>query len=80
LLEREYGVVIRSASQEIQATVVNDDEATLLNVAPYSPALLVERLVHSAGGDVIEHSKSLYRADRYSFEVNVARDSGEAGR
>lgn len=80
VLEREYGVVIRSASQQIQATVVTDDEATLLNVAPYSPALLVERQVQSADAEVIEHSKSLYRADRYSFEVNVARESGEAVR
>jgi GntR family transcriptional regulator len=80
VLEREYGVVIRSASQQIQATVVTEAEATLLNVAPFSPALLVERQVQAATGEVIEHSKSLYRADRYSFEVNVARETSETDR
>jgi GntR family transcriptional regulator len=79
VLEAEYGIVIRSAAQQILATVVTDDEAMLLNVAPYSPALLVERQVQSTVGTVIELSKSLYRADRYSFEVNVAREATVAG-
>jgi GntR family transcriptional regulator len=78
VLEREYGIVIRSAAQLIQATVLSEDEAALLDVAPYSPALEVERLVQSTLGVTIELSKSLYRADRYRFEVNVARESNEA--
>jgi GntR family transcriptional regulator len=45
----------------------------LLDVAPFSPALLVQRQVFSVAGDIIEFGKSLYRADRYRFEVNVGR-------
>jgi GntR family transcriptional regulator len=76
LLEREYDSVPRSAVQQIQATVVTEDEAERLNVAPFSPALLVERQVQDADGCAIEYAKSLYRADRYSFEMNVSRGNG----
>ena len=73
MLERNHGIQIRSAAQEIGATVVTEEEARQLNVAPFSPALLVERQVVSLDGSVIEYGKSLYRADRYRFEVNVGR-------
>jgi GntR family transcriptional regulator len=73
LLAQHFGVQLRNAAQEITATVLSEEEAAQLDVAPYSPALLVERQVFGSDGDVIEFGKSLYRADRYRFEVNVGR-------
>jgi GntR family transcriptional regulator len=70
---QQHGVVVRNAAQEIQATVLDEAEALLLDVAPFSPALMVERQVFSQAGEVVEFGKSLYRADRYRFEVNVGR-------
>lgn len=67
------GIVIRSAVQQVQATVLSEDEADLLEVPPFSPSLLVERLVLSSAGEIIEFARTLYRADRYRFEVNVMR-------
>jgi GntR family transcriptional regulator len=72
LLQRS-GVVIRSAVQEVQATVLSEEEADLLEVPPFSPSLLVERLVLSNTGEIVEFARTLYRADRYRFEVNVLR-------
>jgi GntR family transcriptional regulator len=73
LLEQKGGVQIRSASQQLQATVLSEDEAAQLEVPAFSPSLLVERITLSARGEVIEYAKTLYRADRYRFEMNVAR-------
>jgi GntR family transcriptional regulator len=73
VLARDFGLHIRNAAQEIQATVVSEEEAALLDVAPFSPALLVERVVFANDGEPLEYGKSLYRADRYRFEVNVGR-------
>ena len=73
VLARDHGIQVRNAAQEIQATVLTEDEAVLLDVAPFSPALLVERQVFSTDGEPVEYGKSLYRADRYRFEVNVGR-------
>ncbi|MEH0165015.1 GntR family transcriptional regulator [Paucibacter sp. JuS9] len=73
LLEARYGLQIRAASQQLQATVLNEEEAGALGVAPFSPSLLVERLSHAGSGEVVEYAKTLYRADRYRFEVQVMR-------
>lgn len=77
-LERDFGIVMRAAAQQIQATVLSEDEAKLLGVPAFSPALVVERQVQAADGRVIEYAKSLYRGDRYRFEVNVLRREGSA--
>lgn len=67
------GIAIRSAVQQVQATVLSEEEADLLEVPPFSPSLLVERLVLSSAGEIVEFARTLYRADRYRFEVNVMR-------
>jgi len=73
LLEKKCGLQMRSAQQQVQATVLSEDEAELLGVPPFSPALMIERTSTSAQGEVIEYAKSLYRADRYRFEIGVMR-------
>lgn len=73
LLEKRYDVQVRSASQQLQATVLNEEEAEMLEVPAFSPSLLVERITLSTKGEVVEYGKSLYRADRYRFELNVVR-------
>ncbi|MDN3920326.1 GntR family transcriptional regulator [Roseateles violae] len=77
LLDKQYGVQIRSASQQLQATVLSEEEAEMLEVPAFSPSLLVERITLSTKGEVVEYGKSLYRADRYRFELNVVRDMQE---
>jgi GntR family transcriptional regulator len=73
LLRERFGIHVHSATQQVQATVLNEEEADLLEVPPFSPALLVERLVLMPCGGAIEFARSLYRSDRYRFEVNVMR-------
>jgi GntR family transcriptional regulator len=73
LLAQRFGIQIRSASQQIQATVLSEEEADVLDVPPFSPALLIERLSLSHIGEIVEYAKSLYRADRYRFEIHVMR-------
>lgn len=77
LLANRWDIQVRNAAQEISATVLDEQEAQWLDVAAFSPALVVERQVYDQTGAVIECGKSLYRADRYRFEVNVGR--GGAG-
>lgn len=78
ILERQFGLTIRSASQQIQATVLSEEEADVLDVPAFSPALLIERTSLSSSGEILEYAKSLYRADRYRFEIQVQRQPPDA--
>ncbi|MFY1594846.1 GntR family transcriptional regulator [Micromonospora sp. WMMD737] len=69
----ERGLGPHHADQVISATVVDADQARLLQVAPYSPALRVDRITYTETGTAVERAESLYRADRYDFRITVAR-------
>ncbi|WP_434362858.1 GntR family transcriptional regulator [Parasalinivibrio latis] len=73
ILEERYQFVLSQAQQQIEATVLEQAEAELLGVAPFSAALLVERRMSTAQELPIEFCKTLYRADRYKFEVDIRR-------
>ncbi|MFC0006552.1 GntR family transcriptional regulator [Micromonospora siamensis] len=67
------GVRPHHADQVIAATVVDDDQARLLQVAAYSPALRVDRITYDDAGRAVERAESIYRADRYDFRITVTR-------
>jgi GntR family transcriptional regulator len=71
------GHEVHRAEQEIQAIKLNDDECELLNVPIGSAALRVERVSSSRHGHLIEFASTIYRADRYTFNLAVTRDSSE---
>ncbi len=73
LLESSYRIRITHAEQRIRATVLDQEEAGLLGVAPVSPALLVERVSLDRAGRPVERARSIYRADRYDYRVAVDR-------
>lgn len=68
---REQGVEPRVANQSINAALPTDHEADLLDITPNSPMLVLERLSYDGTGDCIEHSRTRYAADRYSFEMRL---------
>ena len=76
LMERDYGVVIASGMQSIEPTVTNEEESELLGVPLHSPAFLFERTSRSAGEEIVEFVRSLYRGDRYRLvaELSQRRD------
>ncbi|MDD1779910.1 GntR family transcriptional regulator [Enterovibrio sp. ZSDZ35] len=74
ILEQDYQYVLSQADQFIEATVIEPEEASLLNVAPYSAGLLIERQMSTADDTPIEFCKTLYRSDRYKFEVQIRRN------
>jgi DNA-binding GntR family transcriptional regulator len=48
-----------------------DEEAMLLKLDPVSPILVLERISYGGGGACLEHSRTRYAADRYSFEMRL---------
>lgn len=73
VLTKEYGLHIERADQTIHATVLEPQPAEFLDVPAFSPAFLVVRTIYDNRGRAIEHAESLYRGDRYSYELSVQR-------
>ncbi len=74
-LENRYGRVVVGTHQTIEATVTDEEESPLLAVPHLSPALLIERTSSSIDNRIIEYVRSVYRGDRYKFEIESVRDS-----
>lgn len=71
LLRVRRGIEIASGTQTIEPTVTSPEEAELLRVPVHSPAFLFERTTTSAGGEVVEFVRSVYRGDRYRLVTEL---------
>ena len=72
LLESRYQVRITEGEQSVEATVVDEQEASLLEVPAYSPAFLIERTTWDEK-QRIEYTRSIYRGDRYRLLAHLHR-------
>lgn len=73
VLEDQFALRLERADQVIKATVLEPSTAELLHAPAFSPAFLVVRTGYDTRGRAIEFAESLYRADRYSYELSVRR-------
>lgn len=75
-LQEQVGLQIRHASQELQAMVPTRAEADLLQITRRQPVLAIHQTtyVKSSDGDVPAIvGRTVYRADRYRFRLEVPR-------
>jgi GntR family transcriptional regulator len=72
---RAAGHDVFRAEQKIQAITLDEENSRLLDVAPGSAALEVTRVSSSRRGRLVEFARTIYRADRYSFQLAVTRDA-----
>lgn len=74
-LTQSYNVHLTRADQTIRVTVLDPADAEALHVPPFSPAFQVERIGYDSRGKAIERAESLYRGDRYSYELTILREA-----
>lgn len=60
------------AERLIDVTTASSEDAPLLDVAPETPLLRIQRLVHTRSGEAIEDCTSVYRGDRFQYHVRGA--------
>jgi GntR family transcriptional regulator len=73
LFHSRYKIKPTHAKQSLEATLASRREAELLQVNQGAPLLLLERITTDEKKLAIEFVKSLYRADRYKFYVQLHR-------
>ncbi|MGZ5811856.1 MAG: GntR family transcriptional regulator [Xanthobacteraceae bacterium] len=78
LLEKN-GVIADHATQDISAELATPEAAKALDVAVGAPLIALTRVVRDASGRGVEYLRALYRPDRYTFRMELARKAGTAG-
>ena len=68
---RGLGVHLRVAHQRIGARLARAEEARLLDEAPRSALLTMQRTAFDDTGVAVEHGQHVYRASRYDFETTL---------
>lgn len=68
---RSRGVQPRVARQRIGARTATAEEARVLEEAPHSALLTMERTAYDEAGVVIEYGRHVYRASRYLFDTTL---------
>jgi GntR family transcriptional regulator len=75
LLRERYGVRVSRATQSMEATVTSEQEASIMGVAPFSAALVFERITLDTDARPVEYVHSIYRGDRYRIVSRLALDA-----
>jgi len=66
-----YGYTVDRARQQITSAALTEEEAKLLDSTPGTPALRVERVSMDRLGQPLEKVATIYRSDRYHFDITV---------
>ena len=72
-LERDYGVEITYADEEVDATTGDARVAQLLEVPRNSSVLRIRQVIHSSNGKAIVYVIGLYRSERHSLFIRRYR-------
>jgi GntR family transcriptional regulator len=73
LLEREYGIEIAHADEEVDATLPDRASAKLLTIARDQPLLRIRQTIYSNRGKPTIYVLGLYRADRHVLRIRRFR-------
>jgi GntR family transcriptional regulator, N-acetylglucosamine utilization regulator len=69
ILATRYQLSIHRIDHVVRATAAGEYRAELLNVAEGTPLLFVGTTTYLDDGQIIEHTASYYRADRYEYST-----------
>ncbi|MFB4475229.1 GntR family transcriptional regulator [Oceanobacillus caeni] len=75
LLELKLGIHTKQAEQIIRAGKVSIKDAVLLKVPRNTAMLEVDRKLVDVNDRFVEFEQAFYRADMYSFKINLARNN-----
>ncbi|MGX1194445.1 GntR family transcriptional regulator [Metabacillus sp. SLBN-84] len=72
-VENKLGLKIHHGRQVLEASIARRTEAEMLQVEEGAPVLMIERRSTLESNKPLEVVKSVYRADRYKFTIDMER-------
>lgn len=76
-LEDRLDIRIRDAQQSVRASLADAPLARVLETQIGAPLLSIDRLVMRDDGTPVEHVRTHYRSDIFSFSVHLKRDRAQ---
>ncbi|WP_261129313.1 GntR family transcriptional regulator [Bacillus sp. Marseille-Q3570] len=73
-VRNELKLEIHRAVQQIEASLVGERDGFLLDIGPGSPVLIVNRTTYLSSGEPFETVKTVFRADRYHFSIEMEQE------
>lgn len=73
ILEKDYGVTVRTSKEEICARLAGDFIAEKLDISPNEPILIRKRFVYDDKDIPIEYNVGYYRADSFTYTLEATR-------
>jgi len=73
ILERDYGVQLAYADEEVDATAADSTTAHLLQVPRGHPLLRMRQVIYSTKGKATVYVVGIYRSDRYNLMIRRFR-------
>ena len=73
-LERDHHVTVSVSKEAISAILANKKLAEKLNITEGDPILFRKRVVCDPGDRPIEYNLGYYRADSFTYTIDIARD------
>lgn len=73
VIEQQLQLVMVEAEQMICCCPISVEDAALLNIAPHTNVLCIERTILSLDGKVLEYYKSYFHPELYSLRLKIQR-------
>ena len=75
-IEERFGESITEIRQEIGAAMPTAEQAQALQIAPGEPVLVIVRRYYGRQGQVLETTRTLHQASRFTYGMNLRLASG----
>jgi len=69
ILDKDFGIVVKSSKEEISASLAGEKIAEKLGVKATDPILIRKRRVLDTNGEPVEYNIGYYRADKFKYTV-----------
>jgi GntR family transcriptional regulator len=73
ILQRDYGLELAHADEEVDATAADPGTADLLGIPRKSPLLRIRQVIFSTKGKAVIYALCLYRSDRHNLTIRRYR-------
>jgi GntR family transcriptional regulator len=71
VLRAEFGLLLTQAETVIGASIAQEEEARLLELESPAALLISEQTTYLEGGRIIEHTRSIFSAERYKLHTRT---------